>query len=116
MFFSRNHDTDVLIALAPSHDVHHRFRLVATHRHGLVETLEKCLVAILTFGNDDEGGNDEVSDDRYFFLVVEADDIRQVARESLPVGLEWENAAGSGLEMQVVRGRSSAFRSVVENH
>ena len=79
VLLSWNHDTDSFITLAPGHDVHHRLSLVAALRHRTVEALEEHLVAFLALGDDHEGWNGIVADGCYLLLVVQADDICQVA-------------------------------------
>ena len=87
MLLSRDDHADILVFLAPSDDVYHRLRLVATHRHRLIEAVEESLIALLTLGDDDESRYDEISHHGNLFLIVEADDVGEVTREALPVGL-----------------------------
>ena len=114
MLLSRDDHADILVFLAPSDDVHHRFRLVATHRHRLIEAVEESLVALLTLGDDDESRYDEISHHGNLFLIVEADDVGEVTREALPVGLQRQNATCTSLEVKMVGSRGSAFRTIVE--
>ena len=79
VLLSWNHDTDIFITFAPGHDVHHRLSLVVALRHRTVEALEEHLVAFLALGDDYEGWNGIVADGCYLLLVVQADDICQVA-------------------------------------
>ena len=79
VLLSWNHNTDIFITFAPGHDVHHRLSLVATLRHRTVEALEEHLVAFLALGDNHEGWNGIVADGCYLLLVVQADDICQVA-------------------------------------
>ena len=116
MLLSRNHHRDEFIALSPSHDVHHRFRFSPTQRHGFVKTVEEHLVALLTLRDDDEGRNHEVVNHGYLLFIVQRDDVGKIARKALPVGLQWQDAARTCLEMKMIRGRSTALRTVVEHH
>ena len=116
MLFSRNDHADEFLALAPGDDVHHRFGFVATLRHCLVETVEEGLIALGTLRDDDEGGNEEVTNHCDFLLIIERDDVGQVAGEALPVGLKRKDAVGSCLEMKMVWSRSTTLRTVVEHH
>ncbi len=93
---------DKLIALSPSYDVHHWLCLIATNRHRLIETTEQSLVAILALRNDDEGWNHEIPDYRNLLLIIERDDIGKVAREALPVGLQWQDATRTSLEVKMI--------------
>ena len=79
VLLSWNHDTDIFITFAPGHDVHHWLSLVAALRHRTVEALEEHLVAFLALGDNHEGWNGIVADGCYLLLVVQTDDICQVA-------------------------------------
>ena len=79
VLLSWNHDTDIFITFAPGHDVHHWLSLVAALRHRAVEALEEHLVAFLALGDNHEGWNGIVADGCYLLLVVQTDDICQVA-------------------------------------
>ena len=104
VLLSRDDDADKLVAFSPGDDVHHGLALVATHRHGAIEAMEEFLVAVLALRDDDEGRHEEVAQHGNLLLVVERDDVGEVAREALPVGLQGQHAACASLEVQVVGG------------
>ena len=103
MFLSRNNHRDILIPLAPCDDIHHWFSLITTNRHRLIETLEKSLIAVLTLGDDDKGWNNKVMNQGNLFVIIQRNDISKVARKSLPISLQRQDATGTCLEMKMIR-------------
>ena len=116
MLLAWYHHTDVFVALAPGHDVHHRFGLVATQGHRLVQAAEEFLVPLLSLGDNDKGRHNKVVDYANPLLGIEGHYLRQVAAEPLPVGLQGQHTTGACLEVHVVGGRRSTLGTVVEYH
>ena len=52
----------------------------------------------------------------YLFIIVQRDNISKIARESLPISLQRQDAAGTCLEMKMIRSRGSTFRTIIEHH
>ena len=104
MFLARYYHTDVFVALAPGHDVHHRFGLVAAQGHRLVQAAEEFFVSFLSLGDNDKGRHYKVVDYTNLLLGIEGCHLRKVTAEPLPVGLQGQYPAGACLEVHVVGG------------
>ena len=50
------------------------------------------------------------------FVIIQRNDISKVARKSLPISLQGQDATGTSLEMKMIRSRSATLRTVIEHH
>ena len=116
MLRAQEDDREILVAITPADDVHHRLDLIVALGQGLVETAEELFVAILGTAADEHSRTRILLDEGDVLVVVEADNLRQMVAESLPRLLEGQRATGACLEMGMIGGRGATLRSVVEHH
>ena len=108
-----HHTVEFLIA-PPGHDVHHRLWL--SRRQGFIEPTEQLFITILRTAADEQRRTGIVVYQREVFMVVETDNLGEVARESLPRLLQGQYAAGACLEMGMVGRRGPTERTIVKDH
>ena len=84
MFATGENHGEVIIVMTPADDIHHRLCLVFALRKRLIQAAEQLFITILRTAGDQQGWTGILFDKGDTLVVVEADDLLEVAAQSLP--------------------------------
>ena len=102
MLLTGEHHRQVLLVLAPSHDVHHRLSLVILAGQCFVEAGEQLFTSLAGMATDDQGRTRIVVDNGYIVVVREFHNGCQLPRQALPRVHQWQYTRDTSLQMGMV--------------
>ena len=116
MLCTRYHDREQGVAVAPCHDVHHRFGVASVHRESRIEHAEESFAHLRMRAADNKRRHYIARNQCQILFIIFLYKHIKAATESRPVGLQWQDATCSGLEMLMVGSRRTTLWTIIEHH